>query len=289
MPSLAAFGLGLALAFATAVPAALLLIRRAERRTRRSERRARESEHLAHLGSLTAGLAHELRNPLSTLNLNLQLLKEDLDRPGRPADARLLRKLDTIEQEAKRLEEILNDFLKLAGKHDVKLKVQPINPALEEAVAFYRERLERSGVTVRTSFADALPPVALDASLMNQALLNLILNAEAAMPEGGELMIRTEPVKRGVRIHVTDTGVGIPPEVLDKIFRPYYSTRKGGTGLGLSTVRRIVREHDGTLEVHSEPGRGTRFTVDLPAARAEPGADASDPAAEVLSGAENDE
>jgi len=289
VPSLAAFGLGLLIAFATAVPAALLLIRRAERRTRWLERRARESEHLAHLGSLTAGLAHELRNPLSTLNLNLQLLKEDLDRPGRPADARLLRKLDTIEQEARRLEEILNDFLKLAGKHDVKLKVQPINPALEEAVAFYRERLERSGVTVRTSFADALPPVALDASLMNQALLNLILNAETAMPDGGELMISTEPIRRGVRIHVTDTGAGIPPEVLDKIFRPYYSTRKGGTGLGLSTVRRIVREHDGTIEVHSEPGRGTRFTVDLPAARAAPGADASDPTAGAPSGTENHE
>ncbi|HET6441949.1 MAG TPA: histidine kinase dimerization/phospho-acceptor domain-containing protein, partial [Phycisphaerae bacterium] len=174
MPSLVAFGLGLVIGLALAVPVALAWCRRAEERARASERRAREAEHLAYVGTLTGGLAHELRNPLSTLNLNLQLLKEDLGRPGRPADARLLRKLDTIEQEAKRLEEILNDFLKLAGKHDVKLKVQPINPALEEAVAFYRERLERSGVTVRTSFADALPPVALDASLMNQALLNLI-------------------------------------------------------------------------------------------------------------------
>jgi len=254
------------LAIATAL--AVLTARRAVRRVRRSERRARDAEHLAYVGTLTGGLAHEIRNPLSTLALNLQLLREDLERPGSSVDPRLLRKLDTAEAEARRLEQILDDFLKFTGKVEVHRTVQPLNPVLEEAVEFYRDRLARVHVELRTRFADDLPPVALDAARFRQAVSNLILNAEAAMPQGGDLMVSTEPDRRGVCLHVTDTGLGIPAKDLDRIFAPYYSTRKGGTGLGLPTVRRIVQEHDGTLEVHSEVGRGTRFTIWLPAADA---------------------
>jgi signal transduction histidine kinase len=257
--------LGIAIGLAAAVPLALLLTKRTERRARASERRARQAEHLAYVGTLTAGIAHEIRNPLSTLNLNLQLLREDLDRPGNPADARLVRKLDALEQEAKRLQQILDDFLRYAGKQEVRLAVQPINPILEECVSFYRDRLQRAGVQVRTSFAEGLPPVALDPARLKQAVSNLLLNAESAMPAGGDLMIATEPERRGLRLHVTDTGHGIAREDLDKIFAPYYSTRQGGTGLGLPTVRRIVQEHSATLEVHSEVGRGTRFTIHFPA------------------------
>jgi len=251
---------------ALAAGAAIFLVKRVESRARESERRARQAEHLAYVGTMTGGLAHEIRNPLSTLNLNLQLLKEDLDRPGSPADKRILRKLATLEQETRRLQEILDGFMRFAGKLDVQLKVQPVLGLLEELVEFYQAPLDRSGVRFRVSVADNLPPVALDARLMKQAISNLILNAEAAMPAGGELMIAAEREKRDICIHVTDTGSGISPEDLDKIFRPYYSTRQGGTGLGLPTVRRIVLEHGGEIEVHSEAGRGTRFTIRLPAA-----------------------
>ena len=237
---------------------------RADPPARDDRRRAREAEHLAYVGTLTGGLAHEIRNPLSTLNLNLQLLREDLEHPGAGTDPRILRRLETLEQEAKHLEKILDDFLKFAGKYEVRLEVQPLRPVLEEVAAFYRERLQRSRIQVRTGFADVLPDVAIDGPRLRQALSNLILNAEAAMPDGGELMISAEAAGPGASLHVTDTGVGIAPEDMDKIFTPYYSTRPGGTGLGLPTVRRIVEEHDGTLEVHSEPGRGTRFTVHLP-------------------------
>jgi signal transduction histidine kinase len=264
--SAAAIGIGLVIGLALAVPVALAWCRRAEERARASERRAREAEHLAYVGTLTGGLAHEIRNPLSTLTLNLELLREDLERPGAAADPRILRKLETIGQEAKRLEQILDDFLRFAGKHEIQLRVQSVNAVLQDVVAFYAERLARARVQVRTSFAENLPLVALDAGLMKQAVSNLVLNAEAAMPNGGDLMLSTERAKRGVCIHVTDTGVGIRPEDLDKIGQPYYSTRKGGTGLGLPTVHRIVKEHGGALEVHSEPGRGTRFTLWLPAA-----------------------
>ena len=266
MHPLAAIGIGLVIGLALAVPAALAGCRRAEDRARASERRAREAEHLAYVGTLTGGLAHEIRNPLSTLTLNLELLREDLERPGAAADPRILRKLETIGQEAKRLEQILDDFLRFVGKHEIQLRVQSVNAVLQDVVAFYAERLARSHVRVLTGFAEGLPPVALDADLVKQAVSNLVLNAEAAMPNGGDLMLSTERAKRGVCIHVTDTGVGIRPEDLDKIGQPYYSTRKGGTGLGLPTVHRIVKEHGGALEVHSEPGRGTRFTLCLPPA-----------------------
>jgi signal transduction histidine kinase len=260
--------IGLAVGLAVAVPLAVLLAKRYERRARRSERRARQAEHLAEVGTLTGGLAHEIRNPLSTLNLNLQLLREDLTRPGQAPEPRLLRRLDTLEQEARRLQTILDDFLKFAGKYEVRPAVQPLNPILEETVAFYAERLQRAGIQVRTGLADGLPPVAVDAARLKQAVSNLILNAEAAMPQGGELLVTTTAERRGAAVHVTDTGVGIAAEALDKIFAPYYSTRAGGTGLGLPTVRRIVQEHHGTLEVHSEVGRGTRFSIHLPAAEA---------------------
>ena len=164
---------------------------------------------------------------------------------------------------------ILDDFLRFAGRYEVNLQPQAVGPVLTEAVSFYADRLQRAGIQVRTSVAEGLPEVRLDAPRFKQALSNLILNAEAAMPQGGELLVGAEPERLGLVVHITDTGRGIPKEDLERIFQPYYSTRPGGSGLGLPTVRRIVREHEGRLEVHSEPGRGTRFTIHLPAAGAE--------------------
>lgn len=275
MPSLAMLGLALAAGIAAAVPLAVLLARRAVRRARESERRARQAEHLAYVGTLTGGLAHEIRNPLSTIHLNLQLMQEDLERRGVAADPQLLRKIEILQQETQRLRQILDDFLKLAGKQEFHLQPQSLGPLLEELASFYRDRMARANIQVRTSLGDGLPPVAIDAARLKQAIANLMLNAEAAMPNGGELMISAVGDRRGVEIHVTDTGVGIPPEDLDKIFAPYYSTRPGGTGLGLAIVRRIVQEHGGSIEVQSEVGRGTRFTIRLPAAdpAAAPGTD----------------
>jgi signal transduction histidine kinase len=261
------FILGLVAGMLLAVPFIIIVAKVSSRRAQASERRARQSEHLAEVGRLTGGLAHEIRNPLSTLNLNLQLLREDLIRPGSSIDTRVVARLDSLEQEARRLQTILDDFLKFAGRHEVHLSPQPIGPILAEAAAFYGERLRRAAVQVRTQFAENLPAVALDADRFKQALSNLILNAEAAMPQGGEMLVTAEPERHGVRVHITDTGVGIPPESLDKVFEPYYSTRPGGSGLGLPMVRRIVQEHGGSIEVHSEVGRGTRFTIHLPAAQ----------------------
>jgi len=149
-PSLAlALGFGAGAAVASA--AAVLLARRAKRRALDSERRARDAEHLAYVGTLTGGLVHEIRNPLSTLRLNLGLLREDLDRPGQRLDPRIARRLDTLEEEAGRLQQILDDFLKLAGKHEARLRPQPLNPIVEGLVDFYADRLQSAHVQVRTS------------------------------------------------------------------------------------------------------------------------------------------
>ena len=275
MQAILEFGLGLLAGILLTVPVALLFARGARRRALEGERRARQAAHLAEVGTLTGGLAHEIRNPLSTLTLNLQLLREDLERPGsawvkpgQAADTHLIARLSTLQEEALRLQTILDDFLRFAGRHEIRPVVQPIGPIIEDAAAFYRDRLLRSGIQVRTGLPGDLPPAAVDADLLKQAVSNLILNAEAAMPNGGELLITAERERRSLCLHVTDTGTGIKPEDLDKIFAPYYSTRPGGTGLGLPTVRRIIQEHQGTIEVHSEPGRGTRFTIRLPAADA---------------------
>ena len=275
MQAILEFGLGLLAGILLTVPVALLFARGARRRALEGERRARQAEHLAEVGTLTGGLAHEIRNPLSTLTLNLQLLREDLERPGsawakpgQAADTHLIARLSTLQEEALRLQTILDDFLRFAGRHEIRPVVQPVGPIIEDAAAFYRDRLLRSGIQVRTGLPGDLPPAAVDADLLKQAVSNLILNAEAAMPNGGELLITAERERRSLCLHVTDTGTGIKPEDLDKIFAPYYSTRPGGTGLGLPTVRRIIQEHQGTIEVHSEPGRGTRFTIRLPAADA---------------------
>ncbi len=256
--------LGLVAGLAGAVPLALHLARRAERRARTSERRARDAEHLAYVGTLTGGLAHEIRNPLSTVQLNLQLLAEDLQRPGREVDPRVRRKLDTLRQEAARLQEILDAFMKFAGRLELDRAPTSLTAVVEECLAFYQDRLQRAGIDVLTQFDEKLPEVPMDPCLMKQALSNLVLNAESAMPEGGQLMLGTGADRQGVWVQVTDTGTGIPAAALEKVWRPYFSTRDGGTGLGLPTVRRIVRAHHGTIDVQSEPGRGTRFTVHIP-------------------------
>ena len=226
-----------------------------------------------HYGDLISGLMHELKNPLSTLSLNLQLLSEDLRRPQTETERRTARKVEILQHETRRLEEILNKFTRVAGRLDLnKSRINAVQ-MVEELLAFYEPQAAQHGITLRWSLHNHLPPVEADADLLKQALLNLILNAEAAMPDGGELMLRMEGSGGGVQLDVTDTGCGISAENLPRIFQAYYSTKRGGTGLGLVITRRIIEAHGGTISVSSEPGRGTQFTIWLPGVAAEEGRD----------------
>jgi signal transduction histidine kinase len=244
-------------------------LRRAFERTKELEGQVREAEHLAAVGRLTGGLAHELKNPLSTLNLNLQLLAEEFKQPATEGERRAVRKIAVLQEESRRLEDILAAFLRFAGRMELKRERLDATELVRDLLTFYEPQAAARWITVRLTVVDGLPAIEGDGDLLKQALLNLILNAQAAMPEGGELMFRLRAERGGVSISVTDTGCGIAAERLEKIFEAYYSTRPGGTGLGLPIVRRIVTEHGGTIEVSSEVGRGTEFTIWLPAAREE--------------------
>lgn len=224
----------------------------------------RLKDRLAFLGSLASGLAHEIKNPLSTMTITLGLLHEDFEKGDTPRDRRALKKVQLLESEVGRLEKILQDFLQFAGGHHVRPRLVDVNGWLTELLDFFEPGCAASKVALRRQLTPGLPQVLADVDLLKQAVLNLLTNALQAMEGGGELMVRTWSTGDRVRIEVIDTGPGIPPDLLQRIFDPYFSTRDQGTGLGLPTVRRIIAEHGGDVAVTSEPGKGTCFTMMLP-------------------------
>ncbi len=231
--------------------------------TRRRRARWRSVQRLAELGTLAGGLAHEIKNPLSTVLLNLQLLQEDLD-PADPAYSRFRARLGTVSREASRLREILDDFLRFAGKIELRRKEVDLNVLLEELVDFFTPQAQVNHVHLRFKPHAAPLLIRIDPRLIKQTVLNLLINALQAMPGGGELILSASADGHSAVIDVIDTGSGIPAEDLGKIFSAYYSTKSGGTGLGLAMSQRIIQEHDGQLTVHSEPGKGSDFRVRLP-------------------------
>lgn len=237
-------------------------------RASRSRLRARaaHARRLAEIGTLTGGLAHEIKNPLSTVLLNLQLLQEDLD-PQNPAYTRLVSRLNTVGREASRLRDILDDFLRYAGKIELRRQDVDLNAILEELVDFFAPQAQLNRVQLRLKPHAGPLVVSIDPRLIKQAVLNLMLNALQAMPNGGELILSASMVSSShpyAVIDVIDTGPGIPPQEAEKIFQAYYSTKKGGTGLGLAMTRRIVEEHGGRIGVRSEPTKGSDFFIRLP-------------------------
>lgn len=226
-------------------------------------------DRLAELGTLAGGLAHEIKNPLSTIALNLSLLREDWADGETTKEKRALKKIALLEREVQRLETIVNDFLRFAKGKELRLEACDLDRVVQEVVDFIEPEAKRAGVQIRSLFAPNLPKVALDRDAFRQALLNLFVNAREAMPKGGELLLRTsvagDAKASEVQLEVTDTGQGMAPEVLEHCFDIYYSTKRGGTGLGLPTVRRIVEAHGGEISVQSDAGRGTRFLLRFPA------------------------
>lgn len=244
-------------------------------RAQHAQKRAQAAEHLAEIGSMTGGLAHEIKNPLSTIGLNAQLLSESIeDLPIQEQDrSRLVRRIDALRRETERLRGILEDFLEYAGELRLTLAHQPINTIIEELADFFSPLADGAGVRLRVESEPKNPNMHVDADHLKQAVLNLMLNALNAMEDSesaeNELIVRVEQDEDEhdgsvVRVHVIDTGPGIDSETSAKIFRPYFTTKSGGTGLGLPTARRIIEAHHGRLEMHSELGKGTDFVLTLP-------------------------
>ena len=225
------------------------------------------SDAWSHVVTLAAGLAHEIKNPLSTISLNLQLLLEDWkDNAASPRERRTVKRIQTLERETSRLVDLLEDFLRYARTLQISPQTCQANALVEELLDFIAPKAAQLAIRVRSILAPDLPTLQADPKLLKQALLNLLLNAEEAMPNGGELILSTSSDGEAVQIDVTDTGIGIPDHQLGKIFHLYFSTKQGGSGLGLCTTRRIIELHGGSIAVESEVGKGTHFTVRLPLA-----------------------
>ncbi|MHC4710758.1 MAG: sensor histidine kinase [Planctomycetota bacterium] len=271
---------GVVIGISCAAPVARVMLHRAERRAREAQRRALDAERLAELGSMTAGLAHEIKNPLSTVGLNAQLLAEGLNDAEMPDDdrERLLRRLDALSREAERLRAILTDFLQFAGRVKLDARPRDLVRIVNDLRDFFHPQCDQNRIVLRTKLPEQPVPVPVDESLFKQALLNLMINATQAMADwtveggdqagaGGELILQVEADDSEARVHVIDTGPGIEPDRLKQIFHPYVSHTTGGTGLGLSTARRIIEEHGGSIVAHSDVGRGSDFVIHLPTRR----------------------
>ena len=221
----------------------------------------------AELAELAGGFIHEIKNHISTLGLNLQLLTEDFADPQTQRERRALDRVKRLQSECQRLVDVSNDFLRFARVKDLEAKPTDLAAVMEEVVDFFNPTARAANIEIKTFLPSDLPAATLDADLFKQALLNLLLNAQQAMPDGGEITVQAGAEGDGVTLSVIDAGKGMTPEVAAKVFRPFFSTRPGGTGLGLATTRKIVEAHGGTIEVQSEVGRGSKFTLRLPAAK----------------------
>ena len=240
-----------------------------------SLREAVRTRQLARLGALFAGFAHEIKNPLSTIGLNLQLVKEDLGVAETPRDQRIVRRLNVVESEVRRLQGILEQFLGYVRVPDLQLRPVQLEELLGDIVEFLRPEMQERGVPVRFLFDGRRQAIDLDADQFRAVIVNLMRNAMDACASGGEVIVGTRLLDDAAVVQVIDTGIGMTDEVRASAFAPYFSTKKQGTGLGLPTARRIVEQHGGTIQLDSEPGRGTAFTIRLPLHSAQP-----DPAGE---------
>ncbi|MHC4114577.1 MAG: two-component system sensor histidine kinase NtrB [Planctomycetota bacterium] len=229
-------------------------------------------KQLEELGKLTGGLAHEIKNPLSTIKINLKLISENLDRAASGQTGLkdeqwftgTRRKISVIQKEADRLEQTLDSFLRYIGRSELHLSSTDINEVVSNMVDFYSPQAYSHSITIRQGLCDEKLICKIDENMLKQAILNLFINAQQAMNEGGELMIRTSRQKEKAVLQISDTGRGIAPDELKHIFDAYYSSRPHGSGLGLPTVKKVIDAHNGTIKVDSEPGRGTLFTIMLP-------------------------
>ncbi len=219
------------------------------------------SAKLTALGRLTSGVAHEVKNPLNAMMIHLELLKEKLEIPTEDVQ----QSLEVIGSEIRRLDRVVQGFLRFIRPEELTLKLLDLNALLKDLVALVETEWQKEGIQFAFHFDPTLPLMAVDEELLRQAFRNILLNACQAMPTGGTVDISTEREEwEFVKVSIADTGVGISPEDLGKIFQLYYTTKSSGSGIGLSLVYRIVQMHDGSVEVLSEVGQGTTMIVRIP-------------------------
>jgi len=231
---------------------------------RRGEARLRRAENLASLTTLAAGVAHEIKNPLGSISIHLQLLQKALAKKTESSEKKTEKYFTVIKEEIDRLNRIVVDFLFAVRPMNLELREGDINELITQIMEFVQFEMKQSNIVCMLELDDKIPKILMDERYMKQALLNLIKNAQAAMPKGGVFTVATNFADNEIRISLCDTGVGISKESLAKIFEPYFTTRETGTGLGLTQVYKIIREHQGEITVDSSPGTGAEFRIILP-------------------------
>lgn len=233
---------------------------------KRAQERLLRTEKLSTMGEVAAGVAHEINNPLTTI----KMLINSLGSADREDPEERKRALAIISEEIEKIAGLIGRFMDLTHPKEMRFEPIVIEKVIDRTLAFLRPKLEKGEIKVEVSIPQELPVVVGDEGQLGQSIMNLILNSIHAMPEGGKITFTAMPYllkdngRRYLRIQVSDTGCGIPDRIIDQIFNPFFTTRADGTGLGLSIVSRIIENHGGRVSVHSTPGVGTTFFIDLP-------------------------
>ena len=216
------------------------------------------------LNVLASSLAHEIKNPLSTIRMNVGLLGEDLEEVQTPGARRGLERVETVKRQCERLETLLNDFLRFTRMNRLELKTGNLNEHLEQVLNFFQPQADQQNIEIVRYLDSDVPAIKMESQTLQAALMNLVKNSIEAMPDGGQLLVRTRIVRAGVALDLIDTGCGMTSETLMKMFKTFYTTKDGGSGLGLPMAKKIIEAHGARINVQSEQGRGTQFTLEFP-------------------------
>ncbi len=216
------------------------------------------------LAELAGSLAHEIKNPLSVIHMNIDLLSEDLAEMDSRLSRRPLNRIDIVRGQCERMESLLRDFLRYTRLRDIDLLPGSLNDQIDLVLRAYQAQAEQEDIDVEKYLDTDLPAILLHSDSLQAALMNLVKNAIEAMSGGGQLMVRTYTTRTSVALDLIDTGRGVDDVTVLHMFEPFYSTKDGGTGLGLPTARRIIESHGGRISVQSEAGRGTKFVLEFP-------------------------
>lgn len=216
------------------------------------------------LAELAGSLAHEIKNPLSIIHMNIDLLSEDLSEIDSPTTRRSQDRIDMVRDQCERMEALLRDFLRYARLRDIDLVPGNLNDQVDRVLNAYQAQADAGDIDIERYLDPDLPAILLHSDSLQSALINLVKNALEAMEPGGELWARTYTTRGGVALDLIDNGSGLDDNTVLHMFEPFYSTKDGGSGLGLPTARKIIEAHGGRISVQSELDRGTKFTLEFP-------------------------